>query len=153
VSPVLLSSRSDLKPGTEVFSRLPERCRGSVSEYALSTEYATALKPKSVSHVEAASIPGLSLTTLQAFDVAAAHFEEGLKDKVIFIHEGISGTGSRATQTAQRMFGAGTVLTTLSKTKIEKVDDLLGKNAMDQIIHYTTEGPTKVILPGSVDFV
>jgi NADPH:quinone reductase-like Zn-dependent oxidoreductase len=153
VSPALSSSRPDLKPGTEVFSRLPEHCRGSVSEYALSTESATALKPKSVSHVEAASIPLVSLTTLQAFDAAAAHFEGGLKDKVIFIPGGLSGTGSIAIQMAKRVFGAGTVLTTLSKPKIAMVDELLGKDTVDQIIDYTTEDPIKVIPPGSVDFV
>lgn len=145
----------DLVPGTEVYTRLPESCRGSVSEYAVSIASATAKKPQSTSHTEAASIPLVSLTTLQTFDLVATHFKDrdGLTGKTILIPGGLSGTGSIAIQLAKRVFNAGRVITTLSTSKIAQVNTYMDKNLLDQIVDYTKEDPLKVIPPGSVDFM
>jgi NADPH:quinone reductase-like Zn-dependent oxidoreductase len=145
----------DLVPGTEVYTRLPETSRGSVSEYAISTASTTAKKPKSISHSEAASIPLVSLTTLQTFDLAASHFEDrdGLVGKTILIPGGLSGTGSIAIQLAKRVFNAGRVITTLSTPKIAQIGTYLDKSLLNEIVDYTKEDPLKVIPHGSVDFM
>ncbi|KAF3914129.1 Zeta-crystallin [Arthrobotrys entomopaga] len=52
--------------GDEVFVRLPFEDRGSLSEYAVTSVPFIARKPKNVSHVEAASLPLVATTVLQA---------------------------------------------------------------------------------------
>lgn len=147
------SSRPDLKPGVEVYSRVPEDYRGTVSEYALSTASATALKLASLSHIEAASIPLASLTSLQVLDLADSQLNGGLKGKTVYIPGGLSATGSVALQLAKHVFKAGKVVTTVSTAKVPKVDELLGKGVVDQIIDYTKEDPSTAIAPESVDFM
>lgn len=153
ISPEALASHPDLKPGSEVFSRVPEDCRGTASEYALSKASATFPKPQSLSHSQAAAIPLATLTSLQALDRANETLEGGLKGKTVFIPGGLSGTGSVALQLAKNAFGAAKVITTVSTSKIPKVEELLGKGVVDQIIDYTKEDPAKVIPKGSVDFM
>lgn len=155
IGSAVTQTNPELVPGTQVYTRLPESCRGSVSEYAISTASTTAKKPQSICHNEAASIPLVSLTTLQTFDLAASHFKDksGLAGKTILIPGGLSGTGSIATQLAKRVFNAGRVITTLSTSKIAQLDTYLDKSLLDQIVDYTTEDPLKVIPPGSVDFM
>ncbi|KIX03610.1 uncharacterized protein Z518_07163 [Rhinocladiella mackenziei CBS 650.93] len=147
------SSCPELKPGVEVYSRVPEECRGTASEYALSTVSATAVKPTSLSHIEAASVPLATLTTLQALDIANKNLDGGLKGKTVYIPGGLSATGSMAIQLAKNVFGVAKVITTVSTSKVVKVAELLGKDAADQIIDYTMEDPTKIITPGSVEFM
>lgn len=155
IGSAVAQTNPDLAPGIEVYTRLPEACRGSVSEYAISTASTTGKKPLSISHAEAASIPLVSLTTLQVFDLAALHFKDkdGLAGKTILIPGGLSGTGSIAIQLAKRVFNAGLVITTLSTSKIAQLDHYLEKAFLDQIVDYTKEDPLKVIPPGSVDFM
>ncbi len=143
----------ELKKGTEVFSRVPEHCHGTVSEYALSTVSATFPIPRTISHIESASIPLASLTSLQALDRADSALDGGLKGKTVFIPGGLAGTSSMAIQLAKNVFGVGKVITTVSTAKVSKVEELLGKSVVDQIIDYTKEDPTKVIPSGSVDFM
>lgn len=143
----------DLKQGTEVFSRVPEHCHGTVSEYVLSTVSATTPMPRTISHIEAASIPLASITSLQALDRADAALDGGLKGKTVFIPGGLSGTSSMAIQLAKNVFGVGKVITTVSTAKVSKVEQLLGKGVVDQIIDYTKEDPARVIPSESVDFM
>jgi hypothetical protein len=72
------------KIGDEVFVRLPEFQRGSWSELARSTEEFVALKPKSISMEEAASIPLACMTALQAL----RGYEGNLEGKTVFIPAG-----------------------------------------------------------------
>lgn len=143
----------DLKPGVEVYSRVPEEYRGTASDFVLSPVSATTLKPSSLSHVEAASLPLVALTALRVLDKAEKHFPDGLKDKTVFIPAGLSGVGSIAAQLAKRVFHAANVITTLSTAKIAKVDELLGQGLFDQVVDYTKENPAKTIDAGSVDFM
>lgn len=136
-----------------MFSRVPEHCHGTVSEYALSTASATFPKPQSMSHIEAASIPLASLTSLQALDRADAALDGGLKGKTVFIPGGLAGTSSVAIQLAKNAFGVGKVITTVSTAKVRKVEELLGKGVVDQIVDYTKEDPANVIPSGSIDFM
>jgi NADPH:quinone reductase-like Zn-dependent oxidoreductase len=143
---------SHIRPGVEVYSRVPEKNRGTFSEYAVSPASATALKPASLSHIQAASLPLAPLTALQAFDTANKHLEGGLKGKTVYIPGGLSGTGSIGVQLAKNVFGAEKVITTLSPAKIAKADALLGSGVLDHIIDYTKEDPNSEIPAGSVDF-
>jgi NADPH:quinone reductase-like Zn-dependent oxidoreductase len=143
---------SHIHPGVEVYSRVPEKNRGTFSEYAVSPASATALKPASLSHIQAASLPLAALTALQAFDAADMHLEGGLNGKTVYVPGGLSGTGSIGVQLAKNVFGAAKVITTLSPAKIAKADALLGSGVLDQIIDYTKDDPSSEIPVGSVDF-
>lgn len=155
VGSAVAHTNPDLAPGTEVYTRLPESCRGSVSDYAISTVSTTAKKPQSISHSEAASFPLVSLTTLQTFDLAASHFKDkgGLAGKTLLIPGGLSGTGSVAIQLAKGVFKAGRVITTLSTSKIAQLDTYLDKDLLDEIVDYTKDDLLKVVPLGSVDFM
>ncbi len=144
---------SDLKLGTEVYSRVPEEFRGTASDLATSTIEATTQKPSTLSHIEAASLPLVALTALQALDEANTKLEGGLKGKTVYIPAGLSGVGSIAVQLAKRVFLAAKVITTLSTSKIPKVTSLVGEDVLDQIVDYTKEDPGKAIAIGSVDFM
>lgn len=65
----------------------------------------------------------------------------------------VSGTGAYACQLAKNVFKAGKVITTVSTSKISKVPQLLGANAVDEIIDYTKSDPNSIIPPRSVDFI
>lgn len=56
------------KVGDEVFCCLPWEDRGGISEYALTTTNFIVSKPSNLSHVAAASLPLVSLTSLQSFE-------------------------------------------------------------------------------------
>jgi NADPH:quinone reductase-like Zn-dependent oxidoreductase len=142
-----------LKPGTEVYSLKPQFYDGTAAEYSMSSAKSTALKPRTISHTQAASIPLVALTALQAFDIAESHLDGGLKGKTVYIPGGLSGIGSISVQLAKKVFGAAKVITTLSPSKIDKVEGLLGKGIVDQIIDYTKENPAKVLASRSVDFL
>jgi NADPH:quinone reductase-like Zn-dependent oxidoreductase len=143
----------NLKPGTEVYSRVPENCRGTLADYALSTASCTAVKPASLSHVESAALPLAALTSLQCLDKAEQHLNGGLKGKTVYIPAGLSATGIIAIQLAKKVFGVGRVITTLSTSKISKAEALLGKGMVDQIVDYTKEDVGVAIASGSVDFL
>jgi NADPH:quinone reductase-like Zn-dependent oxidoreductase len=143
----------ELQPGTEVFSKVPEKFRGTAAEYAISTDNATAKKPQSLSHIEAASIPLVALTALQALDIADKYLEGGLRGKTVYIPAALSGVGSVAVQLAKKVFHVGRVVTTLSTGKIGKADNLLGDGVLDQIVDYTKEDPVKTLSKNSIDFM
>ncbi|CAI7605262.1 unnamed protein product [Penicillium crustosum] len=135
--------------GDEVYTRLPEISRGSCSEYAKCAEKYIALKPSSLSFEDAASIPLAAMTALQAL----RKYEGDLAGKTVFVPAGLSGTGLFACQLAKNVFHAGKVITTVSTSKMEKVNELLGGGTVDQIIDYTKSHPREVIKSGSVDFL
>ena len=144
---------SHIHPGVAVYSRVPDSCRGTVSEYCLSTASSVAPKPLSLSHTQAASIPLVSLTALQAFDAAEAYLPGGLKGRTVYIPAALSGTGSMAVQLAKNVFGVGKVITTLSPFKLSKAESLLGPGMLDKVIDYTQQDPKTVIPKGSIDFM
>ncbi|RAO68259.1 uncharacterized protein BHQ10_004271 [Talaromyces amestolkiae] len=156
------------KAGDDVFVRLPECHRGSWSELARSTEEFVALKPKSISMEDAASIPLACMTALQAL----RGYEGNLEGKTVFIPAGLSGTGIFACQLAKNIFKAGKVITTVSTSKVDKVTELLGEGIVDEsewtpfwqyvarkltpapsVIDYKKSDPLTVIPPRSVDFI
>lgn len=152
IDPSVIVSQPHLKIGAKVYSRVPEPCRGTIAEYALSSASATALKPNSLSYAEAASVPLTWLTALQALELADNALNGGLKGKTVFIPGALSGTGSPAIQLAKDVFGAGKVITTVSTPKVSKVQELLGPEVVDQVIDYSRQEPSKIIPTGTVDF-
>ncbi|KAJ5154244.1 uncharacterized protein N7500_009683 [Penicillium coprophilum] len=135
--------------GAEVYTRLPEDSRGSCSEFVRCPEEQIALKPPSLSFEDAASIPLAAMTALQAL----RKYKGDLAGKTVFVPAGLSGTGLFACQLAKNVFHAGKVITTVSTSKVEKVNELLGEGTVDKIIDYTKSDPRDVIKPGSVDFL
>jgi NADPH:quinone reductase-like Zn-dependent oxidoreductase len=140
---------SRIKVGDEVYTRLPEYCRGSCAEFVRCPEHFVSLKPPSLSWEQAASIPLAAMTALQALK----RYDGDLAGKTVFIPAALSGTGLFACQLAKHVFRAGKVITTVSTSKIPKVPEFLGEGTVDEIIDYTKTDPRSAIEPGSVDFL
>lgn len=144
---------TEFAEGDEVFGMLPLTTRGgSVAEYALISSTRLVKKPPSLSHTEAASLPCVAVTALQSLERANTVIEGGLSGKTVFIPAGLSGTGSIAVQLAKQVYCAGKVITTVSTSKVGKVDEFLGAGVVDQVIDYTKEDVLKLVEKGSVDF-
>jgi NADPH:quinone reductase-like Zn-dependent oxidoreductase len=118
---------------------------GAWSEYAKCPEDYIALKPPSLSFESAASIPLAGMTALQAL----RKYDGDLSGKTVFVPAGcmryllivitlfantmaVGGTGLYACQLAKHVFNAGKVITTVSTSKVAKVDELLGNGTVDQ---------------------
>lgn len=145
------SSVSNLCPGDKVYSKVPEKYKGTVAEYALSIESATAKIPKTLDVSKSASIPLAAVTALKSLERGDKQLEGGLSGKTVFIPGGLSGTGHFAVQLAKNIFGAKKVITSLSSRKVQKFKELLGEGY--QVIDYTKENMTDIIPIGSIDFM
>jgi NADPH:quinone reductase-like Zn-dependent oxidoreductase len=143
------SSVTSFKVGDEVYSRAPDR--GSIAQYALTPESATALKPKLLTFSEAAAIPLAALTALQS--LRKGDEKIGLKGKTVFIPAGLSGTGSFGVQLAKNAFGVKEVITTVSTAKVSKIKELLGNSTPDRVVDYTKEDIVKAVGEGTVDYM
>jgi alcohol dehydrogenase len=123
------------KVGDEVYGR-PRKTRiGTFAEYIAVHEEDLSLKPKNLSFIEAASIPLVGLTTLQAYtEVLKLH--EGQK---ILVHAGAGGIGTFAIQLAKLM--GAYVATTAS----EKGHDLVQSLGADEIINYRTQNFEQIL--------
>ncbi|KAH8700926.1 chaperonin 10-like protein [Talaromyces proteolyticus] len=141
------SSVDNVAVGDEVFCSLLATDTGAWSEYALATASLLTHKPKSLSHVEAASLPMVAMTAVQALDKVP----NGLAGKTILIAAGLGGVGSIACQIAKSVYGAKKVITTVSTDNVSKVNDLFGKGAVDEVIDYKKSDVLKEIPHGSVD--
>ncbi len=101
------SKVSRFKSGDEVFARLDKSTIGSFAQYAAVRESDAALKPANLTHVEAASIPLVGLTSWQVLRDMV-----GLKPgQLALIHAGSGGVGTFAIQLA-KVLGAKVVTTT-----------------------------------------
>ena len=118
-----------VKVGDEVFARPNQEDAGSIAEFARVHENELAIKPKNISHIDAASVPLAGLTAWQAL-VTKGNINRG--DKVL-IHAGSGGVGTLAIQIA-KYFGAEVTTTTSSKNK-----DLVKSLGADLVIDYTTQ--------------
>src|SRR6201987_6034547 len=93
------SGVTKFKKGDEVYARpdVTAHGNGAYAEYVVAKETETALKPKSVDHVHATTIPVGAVTAWRAlFD--AAGLKEGQK---VLIHGAAGGVGSFAVQLAK----------------------------------------------------
>src|SRR2546423_8232299 len=89
---------SKFKPGDAVFMRASRETIGTFAEQIALGENLVALKPASISHAEAASLPLVGLTTAQMFGRAGA--KSGQR---ILIHAGSGGVGTFAVQYAKHL--------------------------------------------------
>ena len=114
------------KVGDEVYAR-PDKDRiGTFAEFIAMDEDDVALKPKSLTMEEAASIPLVGLTAWQAL-VEIADVKKGQK---VFIQAGSGGVGTFAIQLAKHL--GATVATTTSAANVDLVKSL----GADVVIDY-----------------
>ncbi|KZO97829.1 GroES-like protein [Calocera viscosa TUFC12733] len=131
--------------GDEVYGFLSINARGSIAEYCTVHARCVALKPTSLSHEEAACIPMVGTTAMQALQR-----HKGAKDTA-FIPGGLGGVGSMALQLAKPYAGYKRTITTASTSKV----DMLKKHIqdVDEVIDYKKVDPANVIPARSCDFV
>ncbi|WP_199609473.1 NADP-dependent oxidoreductase [Flocculibacter collagenilyticus] len=129
------SAVSNFNIGDQVFARVSEEQIGTLAEYAVVEHEHLALKPVALSHTEAASIPLVGLTSLQAM-INIGKLKKG--DKVL-IHAGSGGIGSMAIQLA-KAHGAY-VATTTSTNNVEWVKQL----GADRVIDYKKQNYIELI--------
>jgi len=123
--------------GQQVFARLFGNAndgkktpwyRGAMAEYCVADTANVVLKPENLTFEEAASIPLVGMTALQALK------NSGLKEgDSIFISGGAGGVGTMAIQLAKYVFKAGKVVTTASKGEKENLCKSLGA---DVVLNY-----------------
>lgn len=114
------------KQGDAVYSRPDIRRNGTYAEYVAVRASEVALKPATISHVEAASLPLVSITAWEAL-ITAAGLTSGQR---VLIHAGAGGVGSIAVQLAKAK-GAH-VTATASAAKADFVRSL----GADEVIDY-----------------
>jgi NADPH:quinone reductase-like Zn-dependent oxidoreductase len=114
-----------LKAGDAVYAYL--LFGGGWAQYCLTNEGEAALKPKSLSYIEAAAVPLAALTAWQAL-VDAAHVQTG---QTVLIQGGSGGVGSFAIQIAKAK-GARVIATASTPNQ-----DLLKQLGADVAIDYT----------------
>ena len=100
---------------------------GGWAEYAVTNEYEAAIKPESITFVEAAAVPLAALTAWQAL-IDTAKLSAG---QTVLIHGGSGGVGSFAIQIAKAR-GAKVIATASTRNQ-----DLLKKLGADVAIDYT----------------
>ena len=123
------SKITKFKAGDPVFAYVSLDDSGGYAQYALVTEREAALKPKSLSYVEAAAVPIVALTAWQAL-IDTARLSEG---QTVLIHGGSGGVGTFAIQIAKA--GGAKVIATASSAK----QDLLKELGADVAIDYTKQ--------------
>lgn len=118
-----------VKPGDPVFSR-PDILRdGSYAEYIAVREDELAIKPATVSHIEAASLPLAGITAYQAI-VEVAQVVPGQR---VLVHAAAGGVGSLAVQVAKEC--GATVIGTASAANRALVESL----GVDEFIDYRSQ--------------
>jgi alcohol dehydrogenase len=130
-SGVVLSTGTQVtgfKPGDAVYLRSSRETIGTFAEQIALPEKFAALKPARASHVEAASLPLVGLTTLQGFEKVGARAGQR-----ILIHAGAGGIGTFAVQYSKHI-GLHVTTTTSSKNA-----DFVKSLGADRIIAYDRE--------------
>lgn len=118
---------TNFQKGDAVYSR-PDIFRdGAYAEYIAVKSHEVALKPSSIDHIHAASIPLAALTAWQAL-IETAHLSEGQR---VLIHAAAGGVGIFAVQLAkaQRASVIGTAST--------RNHDFLRELGVDELVDYT----------------
>lgn len=122
------------KPGNAVYSRPDIARNGAYAEFVAVRESEIAFKPATISHVEAASLPLVSITAWESL-FTTANLTAGQK---VLIHAGAGGVGSIAIQLAKAK-GAH-VTTTASAAKSALVKSL----GADEVIDYRAQDFSKL---------
>ncbi len=123
------------KPGDEVYARPDKNRIGTFAEFIAVSEDDLAIKPKSLTMEEAASIPLVGLTAWQAL-IEKAKLKKGQK---VLIHAGSGGVGTFAIQLAKHV--GATVATTTSTANI----DLVRRLGADIVIDYKKDSFEEIL--------
>lgn len=123
------------KPGDEVYAQSDQDRIGAFAEFIAISEAGVAIKPKTLTMEEAASIPLVGLTAWQVL-IKRASLKKGQK---VLIHAGSGGVGTFAIQLAKHL--GATVATTTSTANIELVRSL----GADVVIDYKKQDFEKVL--------
>jgi len=123
------------KPGDEVYARPDKNRIGTFAEFIAVSEDDLAIKPKSLTMEEAASIPLVGLTAWQAL-IEKAKLKKGQK---VLIHAGSGGVGTFAIQLAKHV--GATVATTTSTANI----DLVRRLGADIVIDYKKDSFDEIL--------
>jgi alcohol dehydrogenase len=126
--------------GDAVFSSPDHTRDGTYAEYVVVPASQVAIKPTSITHAEAASIPLVGLTAWDCL-VRAASVQSG--DRVL-IHAGSGGVGTFAIQLAKHL--GAEVATTCSARNAALVTEL----GADRVVDYTAEKFNEVLPPQDV---
>lgn len=119
---------TNFAPGDEVYARADPARNGAYAEYIAINASDVASKPASLDHLEAASLPHVSVTAWRAL-IEAANVASG---QTVLIHGAAGGVGTLAVQLAK--WRGATVLGTASGNNL----DLLHELGVDKAINYTT---------------
>jgi NADPH:quinone reductase-like Zn-dependent oxidoreductase len=115
-----------LNVGDEVFGVTNERFTGAYAEYAVASATMLALKPKTLNHVHAASVPVVAVTAWQMiFDLAQLS-----SGQTVLVHGGAGNVGGYAVQLAKR---AGAVV--IATASVEN-DSYVRRLGADGVIDY-----------------
>jgi NADPH:quinone reductase-like Zn-dependent oxidoreductase len=123
------------KPGDEVYARPQKHRIGTFAEFISMNEDDVAIKPKTLTMEEAASIPLVGLTAWQAL-IERANLQKGQK---VLIHAGSGGVGTFAIQLAKHV--GATVATTTSTANV----DLVRRLGADVVVDYKKDDFEKVL--------
>lgn len=123
-----------LGPGDPVYGMASPLSGGAYAEYIALKKDQLALMPKGITFEEAAAVPLVALTALQALR-DLAHIKAGQE---VFIHGGSGGVGTVAIQLAK--FFDARVTTSCSYRNTELVREL----GADEVIDYTKQDLTKL---------
>jgi len=118
----------EFKVGDEVFGVTNERFTGAYAEYAVAKPNTLALKPKTLNHVHAASLPVVAVTAWQMI-VDLAQVVSG---QSVLVHGGAGNVGGYAVQLAKR--AGALVIATASRENAAYVRRL----GADGVIDYRT---------------
>lgn len=121
--------------GDSVYSRPDIKRNGTYAEYVAIQENEVALKPLTISHNEAASLPLAGITAWEAL-ITTAQISAGQK---VLIHAGSGGVGTLAVQIAKSR-GAYVIATTSGKNKA-----LVESLGADEVIDYQTQNFAEVL--------
>lgn len=148
----------DFKVGDEVYGRPAGRSKdgrnGTMGEFCRVAAGSLALKPKKLTHQQAACVPLVGLTAFQCLEVGNCK-ENGYKK--LFVEAGAGAVGGLAVQLGKAHFGIEHVAVTASAAKTDrakglgadvvvdykkdKYDEKLGENSCDFGIHMGGEFP------------
>ena len=126
---------TQFRVGDAVYSRPDIKRNGTYAEYVAIRDSEVALKPLTVSHIEAASLPLAGITAWEAL-ITSAQLTAGQR---VLIHAGSGGVGSLAIQLA-KSHGAYVIATTSGRNRAF-VESL----GADEVIDYQTQQFTEIL--------
>jgi len=118
-----------LQVGDEVWGAIDAKRQGTHAEFCLASEKEISLKPKSISHAEAAALPFVAATTFSSLVMLGGLTEKITRKKRILIFAGSGGIGCFAIQ-LMKAWGAE-VTTTCPQDAIPLMHELRADRVLD----------------------